>query len=827
MNDKDLEPRGPNKGDGTAPSAKPALTAEERRITWAFTTTTFLSALLLFSIQPMFAKMVLPVLGGAPSVWAVAMFFFQSALLAGYCYAHLVIARLPVKSTGWIHLGLFLLAFLSLPIGLPLAWGEPPAGEPYLWQLGLFTVALGLPFLAVSANAPLLQAWFASTGHRDARNPYFLYAASNLGSMIALLGYPFLLEPAFGLTALSQFWTVGFVALGFAIAGLHWIVRSHNGGMVKIAKVDASPRESASAMDAAIPKPGWSDRLGWVGLALVPSALLTALTTHITTDIASAPMLWVIPLSIYLLTFVLVFREKPWLPDEVMLALHRAGFIVLLLVLSQTFKTGVMTTGPLAIVAFFAAAMVAHRTLYLQRPHARHLTEFYLWMSVGGALGGLSAALLAPKLFSEVLEFPILLAASMACRPGALKIFDPARFKSGRTEPTFKNELMVLWVILAAGVLAIYWMPWAFDRLAFMRGPWPAYAESTGIMALLLWPINALRDGLMWTVSWSETPVIVFIGAVLLMFNYNHPFRQVVAAAIMCLAVVTLPSQVKKGDSVRSYFGVYRVQTASGGEYNILVHGTTLHGAQRVRDIMGQEVADITPGTYYYPGSPMAKSIAARRGVLEEQEKNGRYGIIGLGTGSLACYEQAGESWRYYEIDPVMVDIATKSGNFTFMENCSPNADVVIGDARLTMAKEQDGSFDLIIVDAFSSDAVPVHLMTAEAMQMYAQKLAPGGIVLLHISNRYLDLDGVVGATLATMPDYHGLIAWDDTADGSYGQSSSTVAVFAHKDTDLAPYKVIGTIGELPTNGLRPWTDDFSDILGPFTSKYRKVYGSN
>jgi hypothetical protein len=291
------------------------------------------------------------------------------------------------------------------------------------------------------------------------------------------------------------------------------------------------------------------------------------------------------------------------------------------------------------------------------------------------------------------------------------------------------------------------------------------------------------------------------------------------------LAITLLPSGVRKGDSQRSYFGVYRVSLSADGQWNTLVHGTTLHGAQRVRDTSGNPVADITPATYYHPDSPMARSVGVARDIAKAAGRTPRFGIIGLGTGSMACHAEANEAWRFYEIDPLMVEIATKSERFTFMENCQPKADIVIGDARLTMAKERDGSFDLIIVDAFSSDAVPVHLMTAEALSMYISKVASGGLVLLHISNRYLDLDGVLAATAPLVPGVVGKVVSDDAADGSYAQSTSTVAIFARDQGTLDKFNETGTPSPLPDRGLRGWTDDYSDILGPFRSKYQKRFG--
>ncbi|PPD30230.1 MAG: hypothetical protein CTY20_04020 [Hyphomicrobium sp.] len=746
-----------------------------------FTLTTFLSALLLFSIQPMFAKMVLPVLGGSTSVWAVAMCFFQGALLAGYAYAHLMIRFVPARLTGYVHLALYALAAVALPIAIPVSWGEPPPGEPYLWQLGLFAVSVGLPFVAVAANAPLLQAWFARTGHAHAKDPYFLYAASNLGSLIALLSYPLVLEPLFGLRALSGIWTIGFGLLAAALAACFWIMRRSSG-----AAADAE----ADGGDARVSEadPTWMDRIGWVGLALVPSALLTAFTTHVTTDIASAPLLWVLPLSMYLLTFVIVFRERALLPTPVLLVLHLGAVILALLQLAQTKHETWFLSSLVGVVVFFTSALVAHRTLYDARPAARYLTEFYLWMSFGGVLGGLFAALVAPKLFSEVFEYPLLLALSMACRPGALGL---KRHADGRLTRPDAKEIMRQWLLTAAGALLIFWLPWAASKLEWTFDDWGAVS----ILAAIF-------------------------GAAMLVF-WNHPPRQLLLALLTVVALTTLPSGVKRGDAQRSYFGIYRVSLSEDGAYNVLTHGTTLHGAQRVRDAAGNAVADATPGTYYHPASPMAMSIDIVRRALGREGESGRYGVVGLGAGSLACQSEQGEAWRFFEIDPVVVGIAAESGRFTYLANCQPDADIVIGDARLTIAKEVDHSFDLILVDAFSSDAVPVHLMTAEALKLYTQKIKAGGVLVLHISNRYLDLEAVLGATLRVVPELKGLIVSDDESDGSYASTNSTIAVFSRDPDVLDSFRALKGAHDLDAKTLRPWTDDYSDILGPFLSKMR------
>ncbi len=896
--------------------ADPELDRAGSGTLWLFTLTTFLSALLLFAVQPMFAKMVLPVLGGSPSVWAVAMLFFQAALLAGYCYAHLLLRFVPVVTTGFIHLAVSVLAFIVLPIGLPAWFGEPPAGEPYLWQLGLFSVAVGLPFFAVAANAPLLQAWFASTGHRQSGDPYFLYAASNFGSFLALLGYPLVLEPLIGLRTLSMYWTIGFASLVVALAVAFVFVRRFSSPRAEVA---------LSALDDDSAALSVQQRLAWIGLALVPSALLTAFTNHVSTDVASAPLIWVMPLALYLLTFVLVFRQEPrvlvalaliigaafavslrfvsgrffseaeawtalttaiggsgrailmagvlggvaFLIAQRFLPITRMGWmrgahlvaiIVSLFAMSQTRYESWFISATIGIIAFFSSTLVAHRTLYEVRPAPRHLTQFYLWMSFGGALGGLFAALIAPKIFSEVFEYPILVALTMACRPGAVEAVSEGmqslwravrgRLSSPSREQNQRrlDELMVLWVIIANGVLAVFVMDTAIR--------WLGVYTSLPLLTAFAWTQSLVRPLVVWHAQWGAAAMIAAIFSVVVFLAWRHPSRQLAAAFVMCAAIVMLPSGVRRSEADRSYFGVYRVYQS--GDYNVLMHGTTLHGAQRTRNDVGEAILDTSPTTYYHPKSPMARSVELVREHISPKGGTARFGVIGLGTGSLSCHASAGEKWRFFEIDPVMVRIATDPGNFSYLANCQPTPpDIVIGDARLTLAKEADASFDLLIVDAFSSDAVPIHLMTAEALKLYLDKVGPNGIAVLHVSNRYLDLDGVLAATAKLVPGAHGIVISDDTAEGGYGSTSSTIVVFSRNEASLVPFREDSEVTELDNRagrahdmvcselamgerlgcfskqglralglapsagGLRAWTDDFSDVLGPFLTKMR------
>ncbi|MBN8913673.1 MAG: fused MFS/spermidine synthase, partial [Rhizobiales bacterium] len=528
------------------------------------------------------------------------------------------------------------------------------------------------------------------------------------------------------------------------------------------------------------PEPDWRARAGWVGLAFVPSALLTAFTTHVATDVASAPLIWVIPLALYLATFVVVFRERALIPRPVLLTLHAVAVILALLQLAQTEKETWFYAAGFGIAAFVTATLVAHRTLYEQRPGARHLTEFYLWMSVGGVLGGIFAALIAPQIFAEVFEYPLLLALSFACRPGAFDL----RGESLRS--------LALLVALTAGAAAlIHW------------GPSLASTYQIDFH------------------GWGSTAGIAAVFALAAFAAWRHPPHMLIAAMALYMAVVILPSGVHRGNAQRSYFGVYRVIQSGDGQFNVLQHGTTLHGAQRIRDKRGKPIADIQPVTYYHAYGPMASAVRLTSMMAAAARAEPSFGVVGLGAGSLACHSSAGENWRFFEIDPVVVSIAN-SRKFTFLANCQPDAHIVLGDARLTLTNESDGLYDLLIVDAFSSDAIPVHLLTAEALRLYAAKIKPEGAVVLHISNRYLDLEQVLAATIPTVDGLHALTIEDQSEDDGYNVTSSTVVVFGKSWQAIDRFRIIPGARNLPEPKLKPWTDDFSDVLGPFLSQYRK-----
>lgn len=675
--------------------------------------TLFLSAFLLFGIQPMFAKMVLPRLGGSPGVWSVAMVFFQAVLLAGYGYAHWLVSRCTLRRAALIHIALMAVVLLvGLPIGIAAGFERPPQEGEVLWLVTLFTASVGLPFFAVAANGPLLQAWFARTGHAQSADPYFLYAASNIGSFLALIAYPFLVEPFLTLSVQSAAWTWGF---GLLLAG---IAACAGLGLGRFPMANASPPAALAA--TAIPA---RQKLSWVALAFVPSGLLVAVTAHISADVASVPLLWVVPLALFLLTFVIVFQRRPLLRHGWMLNAQLVFVAAYMLWTVLQPKLGWGAELALHLGLFFTTAMVAHGELARRRPEAANLTAFYLWMSVGGVLGGLFCGLIAPSIFNSVVEYPLLIVAGVVCRPGFTAIRLPRLARAG------------------LAILAL-----------------------AGMSALVV-------------------------------------------------------NEQQRTDSVRSFFGVNKIVDSDDGRFRSLVHGSTVHGAQRLRNDDGSAATGRPePLTYYFTGGAIADGIDAVR-----QARGGRLqgvAAIGVGTGSLACQMRQGEGWIFYEIDPQVVRMATDPTRFGFFSACAPDARFVLGDARLTLADAPAGSLDLIVVDAFSSDAIPTHLMTTEAIGLYLAKLKPDGAVLFHISNRNMDLGPVVTATAHAK----GLATWirpsrqtqDLLAQMKY---SPHVAMIARRPDDVGLPVGQGWVRQDAPGVARAWRDDYADVIGAIWRK--------
>jgi hypothetical protein len=724
----------------------------------------FLSAALLFAVQPMFAKMVLPRLGGSPSVWSVAMVFFQAALLAGYAYAHLLTRYLPGRAALVVHVLLLVVATFALPLAIASGWGRPPTQGETIWLLGLFAASIGLPFVALSANGPLLQAWFARTDHPSAKDPYFLYAASNVGSFLALIAYPFALEPLTRLGDQTRMWSVGFFVLILLIAGC--------GAIMWYARRSEAAAGAAAAPDEA--PPTWQDAAIWVGLGAVPSGLLIAVTSHISTDVAAAPMLWVLPLALYLATFVIVFQSRPVLPHKWVLAAEPVFIIGLIIVLIFGGLDYIMLTIAANVICFFVIALACHGELARRRPAARHLTAFYMWMSTGGMIGGIAAGLIAPHVFSWVAEYPILIVLAILCRPGVT-------LGDGRIHT-------LIWFGLAALVFAVA-----------VVGPQLGFAFEEKKYRLLIGVLLAIS--------------VAF---------WNDPLKFAAVIALTLVAARLYEPDVGRRDYVRSFFGVHKITDTSDGQFRTLQHGTTEHGAQRIADEQGKPITGRPePLTYYHYASPIAQGI---KGARERKGAPIRLAMVGLGTGSTACLTEAGDSITYYEIDPAIVRIAKDRKRFTFLTECAPDAKIVIGDARLTLADAPDGEYDVIVVDAFTSDAIPVHLLTREAMAIYLKKLGPQGIALIHVSNRHMEL----GSVVAGIAHANGMVTWLN--DGSVGEDdanykfSSTVAAVARSEEDFS--KEMADDDEWQVEEPDPkqwvWTDDYSNIIGAMIRHLKK-----
>ena len=730
-----------------------------------YTAAIFVSALLLFSVQPLFAKMVLPRLGGSPAVWSVAMVFFQSLLLAGYAYAHFLTRIKSRAVPAAVHLALLAVAFFTLPLSIASGWGEPPTSGYPLWLLGLFVVSIGLPFFVLAANNPLLQAWFVRTGHPSGGDPYFLYASSNIGSFLALLSYPVLLEPLFTLHMQNLIWTGGYAVLIVLIAAC---------GLLLLRSPPSAAIDTL-AVGGDAPAPSWLLRARWIFLAAVPSGLLIAVTAHISTDVAAAPLLWVLPLSLYLLTWVLVFQSRPLLPHKWVLMAQPvaiAGVIVLLAVGGE--QNLLLTLGG-HLLCFFVIAMACHGELARMRPPAKYLTGFYVALSFGGMVGGLFAGLIAPYAFSWVAEYPILLVCAALCRPIGEEKW-----------PRLSRWYWPLLLAIAAALIAPSLgkgevSQWLLDQRIYVAG---SIAVAGMLLALVL---NANR--------WKLASL----------------------AALALLLIRIYPSDEGRVETVRSFFGVHKILVTSTGQYHVLMHGTTIHGAEQFRSDGTPMPGRPEPITYYHRDGGIGQAIAA---IRERKGAPLRVAVIGLGAGTLTCAAEQGETWKFFEIDQSMVDTARDPRYFTYIQSCEPDLAPVIGDARLTFAREAEGIYDLIIVDAYSSDAIPIHLATKEAMKVYKDRLSPQGAVLMHVSNRHLELSSVV-VGIAEANELKSWVYSEDSGRDSEYIFSTSVVVSARQEADVGKLASSDEWAETEADdSQRIWTDDYCNVLG---AVYRRL----
>lgn len=653
----------------------------------------FTSAGLLFWLQPLIAKMLLPLLGGAPSVWNTCMVFFQALLLAGYAYV-LAIGRFRVKTQILIHLPLLIVAGAVLPfsIGEGLLTQLPSQTNPTLWLLKVLAITVGFPFFVLSATAPLLQRWFSHSSHSSAKDPYFLYAVSNAGSMLSLLAFPFVLEPRWNLGTQSRYWAIGYVLLALLIGLCALLI----GGKQNI--------ESAASTD--VERVPLIKRMEWVGLALIPSSLMLGVTTHISTDVASMPLIWIIPLALYLLTFILAFANRQILTLKVATLLAPAaviglGFITLLK--PQISLWGVIG---LHLAVFFLIAFSCHRRLALARPSVNNLANYYLWISIGGVLGGIFNALVAPFVFSTPFEYPLIMIA--AC------------------------------------------------------------------------PV--LSCGIAWSRSWLKFAFPLLVAVLMLGSSLDTKER-------------SLTTQ-------RNFFGVWRVSSDEKNEFHRLKHGSTTHGYQ-----FTDTAKRCTPTTYFHNDGPVGQVFKA----FDAHPSSNIVGVIGLGAGTLSSYSHPQQQWDFYEIDPAIVGIAQDKRYFTYLSDCAKaSTRMILGDARLKMKEAPQAHYGLFVIDAFSSDSIPSHLVTVEALDLYLSKLAPDGLLAMNISNRYLNLEPLLSG-LAQEKGMFARIRRDQQSDYATAKFASSWVVMARKESALG--SILADSRWRTLNGHVVWTDDFSNIL--------------
>jgi SAM-dependent methyltransferase len=727
-------------------AANRAGRAHERFARPLFILTIITGSFLLFLTQPMIARMALPRVGGSPSIWNSAMLVYQFLLLAGYAYAHWLARLKPRRQVG-IHIVLLGLAALWLPIGLTGAL--PPAdGEPAFWVPWFLLSSIGPVFFIVSAQAPLMQRWYALESSRG--DPYPLYAASNLGSFAGLISYPLIVEPLMSLQQQSTLWTAIYAALVLLVAACAFTVRAE--------AVEEVPEETA-------PPPTARRIAHWVVLAAVPSGLMLSTTTHLTTDIVAIPMLWVLPLGLYLLSFVIAFASRRGPANFITMLAP----LVILIAGGLAFSDG--TRSPLfsvtlGLVLLLAIAVALHSEMFRLRPAVGHLTRFYLAMSFGGMLGGLFCAIVAPLVFDWAYEHPLLILAA------ALLV------------PQFP---LLPWPKLLSRILGV-----ALPVLAFAL----SYASEAGLFG---------RDA-----RFAMVGSIVVSLIALACLGRRWPFAACLAALMLSYGgwgTIWFSTQDAR---TRSYFGIYEVTTRYDGTARILTHGTTLHGIQNLEPGL-----ETVPTSYYARRSGVGLALTNSDAMFGAHP---RIGVVGLGAGTLSCYARPNQSWTFFEIDPAMVQVARN--RFTFLSQCAPQVRIVLGDARLSLQRQPANSLDILAVDAFSSDAVPMHLLTREALRVYGRAVQPNGIVLFHISNRYLDLKPVI-ADLAARE------GWTAAMMGYVPEEeeevlNATISVWIALSRNPATIERLQALSGpdsvywetvAPKPGFAGWSDDHASIL--------------
>jgi hypothetical protein len=728
-------------------------------VTALYSLALLVSAALLFVLEPMVGKFVLPLVGSAPQVWPTTVLFFQAALLAGYGFAH-VTSRLRARRQALLQLGVLVAAALVLPLAVPT--GEPPLGNPIPWLLGVLATTAGLPFFALAANGPMLQRWLASTRHRAARDPYFLFAASNGGSLLGLLAYPVIVERVLGLHDQGGVWSIGYALAGLLVAAsvaALWL------------RPEAELGGHAAPAAAPIGRAGpvtWRRRLLWLALAAGPSSLMLGTTSFITRDLAPVPLLWVVPLALYLFTFVVAF--SPWTNADRLTVWGRRLLPATTILVAYSLL--IRAQGPLSLLlvvhlaGLVVAGLLLHGRLAADRPDPSHLTEFYLWVALGGAVGGTFNALIAPLVFPGLVEYPLAIVAACLLRPTPPKKRpDFLEFFTDRTGPT-------------------RWMDFGVPLLL-------------GSMVALVLEASSGSD--------STTNVVAGLALGLMVNMARRPLRFGLALGALFLAVsLTGYGRADTLERSRSFFGIYHVESHEGGRLHELYSGTTLHGSERRGPGRPQ------PLSYYSPSGPVGQAFKELPRRATE-----RGAAIGLGAGTLGCFERPGGSFTFYEIDKTVVRIARDRRLFTFLDDCAVHPRVVLGDGRRSLERARPASHGLILVDAFNSDAVPVHLITREAVRLYVSRTSPGGALMFNLSNRYLNLEPVVGNVARDLSLTCRIQHYKPpAAKKRRGYDPSTWALLSRSPADLGRLALDRRWRTCRGNpSQRTWSDDYSNPL--------------
>lgn len=722
-----------------------------------FALTLFSSASLMFVLQPMFGKALLPLLGGSASVWNTCMVFYQSILFLGYLYAHLISTRLSYRKNLLIHVTLLLTSIYFLPISIP-EGSRPPASEnPSLWLLATLFSSIGLPLFILSTNSPLLQKWFSRIGHHTSSDPYYLSIASNTGSLMALLSYPFILEPSFGISQQQQYWSSGFLLLIGLIAFCMMFLKQHHFQSVTDSTTQIIQSHS----------PSLKLKLRWLLLALVPSSLLLGTTNYISIDIATVPLLWVVPLAIYLLSFILVFSNYG-------IGIHKKILLIqpwvitpfLLYYFSNQKLASISMELLLHLCIFFISIMVCHGELAKKRPATEYLTQYYLIMSFGGMLGGVFNSFIAPFIFNSIYEYPLMIVAGLLLNPihKRIKLYVKAHLA---------NIIFGIYVFTVAAILFIN--------------------------------IDQTDNAIMVSLA-----VVSAMGIAYLFFKKNFLYFPLCGLLLISCASPEKQHGNRMLLQSRNFYGVLSIKEFPDypvGNNKETIHelysGNTRHGLQ----LVDNQQKRCTPNGYYSPQGPLGSLFSQFNG----QNQHWRVGVVGLGAGEMAGYAKPSQNWNFFELDPAVVQIATNPAYFTYLSECIQHYAIETGDARINLEK-QGQRYDLLVIDAFTSDSIPTHLLTREAIELYLSKLGNNGLLVFHVSNRYLALKHVLADHAQKLN--LGLLLQEYRPQQNIPLVyRSDWAILAKNQAVLAPLLEHNWQDLRQTPQTVAWTDDFTSIM--------------